>query len=196
MDKYKRFYGIALFVIVLAGCIWGAIQMIVPKLSEIESLDSQISNRTIVKAEKAKEEARIRKRLEELKNSATNTQKKIYSPIESDVDNDSLFFTLYTDIIEMVHTSSVKMKGIKYNINPENDEFVKYGKGIYFVCDVDMELVSNYKDLGKLIENIYSYPYYIKISNLEVKPYQRDKKILLSKLSIRLYAHTTPELNG
>lgn len=195
MDKYKRFYGVGLFVIVLVGCIYGAVQMILPKLSEIESLESQISNRTLIKAEKAKEESRIKKRLEELKNSATSTQKKIYSPIESDVDNDSLFFTLYTDIIEMVHASSVKMKGIKYDINPENDEFVKLGKGIYFVCDVNMELVSNYKDLGKLIESIYSYPYYIKISSLEVKPYQRDKKILLSKLSLRLYAHTTPELN-
>jgi hypothetical protein len=47
--------------------------------------------------------------------------------------------------------------------------------------------------LGKLIENIQQYPYYIKINELEVMPYPKDKKVLVSKLSLRLYAHTSPD---
>ena len=56
-----------------------------------------------------------------------------------------------------------------------------------------MEIVSNYINLGKLIQDIYQYPYYIRINSLSVKPYEKDKKILLSNLSLRLYAHTAPE---
>ena len=56
-----------------------------------------------------------------------------------------------------------------------------------------MELVSNYVNLGKLIQDLYQYPYYIKINELEVKPYEKDKKILISNLSLRLYAHTEPD---
>ena len=33
----------------------------------------------------------------------------------------------------------------------------------------------------------------IKINKLSVKPFEKDKKILISKLNLRLYAHTSPE---
>ena len=106
--------------------------------------------------------------------------------------NDTLFFTLYNDVIEMIHANSIKIKSIDYNYNPKGDKFVQSGKD-YFVCDVNVELVSNYTNLGKLIQELYQYPYYIKINELNVKPYSKDKKILISDLSLRLYAHTEPE---
>ena len=134
----------------------------------------------------------VQKKIKQIKDSISSSQKKIYSPLESDLGNETLFFTLYNDLIEMIHANSVKIKSIDYKYNPESDSFVKFGKDIYFVCDVEMELVSNYVNLGKLIQDIYQYPYYIKINNLEVNPYKKDKKILLSKLSLRLYAHTEP----
>ena len=93
----------------------------------------------------------------------------------------------------MIHSNSIKIKAIDYTYNPKNDEFVKFGKDIYFVCDINLELVSNYVNLGKLIQELYQYPYYIKISQLDVKPYEKDKKILLSNLSLRLYTHTEPQ---
>ena len=79
-----------------------------------------------------------------------------------------------------------------YQYNPNGDLFVEQGSQ-YFVCDVNMEIVSNYTNLGKLIQDIYQYPYYIRINQIEVYPYPKDKKILLSKISLRLYAHTSPE---
>ena len=137
----------------------------------------------------------MQNKIANIKNSISGSQKKIYSPLEADLGNDSLFFTLYNDVIEMVHANSVKIKSINYNYNPETDAFVKFGKDVYFVCDINMEVVSNYVNLGKLIQDIYQYPYYIKINELEVKPYQSDKKVLVSNLSLRLYAHTTPKEN-
>ena len=100
-------------------------------------------------------------------------KKKIYSPVESDLGNDTLFFTLYNDLIEMIHANSVKIKSIDYSYNPASDKFVEFGKDVYFVCDVDMELVSNYVNLGKLIQDIYQYPYYIKINEMDIKPYEK-----------------------
>ena len=113
--------------------------------------------------------------------------------MESDLGNDTLFFTLYNDLLEMVHSNSVKIKSIDYTYNPKEDKFVEFGKDIYFVCDVNMELVSNYVNLGKLIQDIYQYPYYIRINELDVTPYEKDKKVLVTNLSLRLYAHTAPD---
>ena len=58
-----------------------------------------------------------------------------------------------------------------------------------------MDLVSSYVNLGKLIQDIYQYPYYIRINDIQIKPYNKDKKILLTKMSLRLYARTEPEEN-
>ena len=82
---------------------------------------------------------------------------------------------------------------MEYTYNPEGDSFVQFGKDVYFVCEVQMELVSNYVNLGKLIQDIYQYPYYIKVNHINIEPYQKDKKILISDVSLRLYAHTSPE---
>ena len=57
----------------------------------------------------------------------------------------------------MIHSNSVKIKSINYSYNPKDDEFVKFGKDVYFVCDINIELVSNYINLGKLIQDIYEY---------------------------------------
>ncbi len=90
----------------------------------------------------------------------------------------------------MIHANSVKIKSIDYSYNPASDKFVEFGKDVYFVCDVDMELVSNYVNLGKLIQDIYQYPYYIKINEMDIKPYEKDKTILITNIGLRLYAHT------
>ena len=93
-------------------------------------------------------------------------------------------------MIEMIHSNAVKIKSINYTYNPVDDAFVKFGKDVYFVSDVNLELVSNYTNLGKLIENIYQYPYFMKIMQLDVKPYAKDKKVLVTNLTLRLYART------
>ena len=191
MDKYKKYYGVIIFAVLAVMLGFGSYSMISPKVAESKSLAAQIEAKEGEVAETKLDI--VKKKIKQIKDSIVSSQKKIYSPIESDLGNETLFFTLYNDVIEMLHANSVKIKAIDYKYNPDTDAFVKFGKDVYFVCDVNMELVSNYVNLGKLIQDLYQYPYYIRINELEVKPYAKDKKILISTLSLRLYAHTAPE---
>ena len=193
MDKYKRYYGVIVFCVAIILLIFGFVQLISPKVTELNNLKASIEQKQGQVSELENKLNIVKQKIKKIKNSIISSQKKIYSPIESDLGNETLFFTLYNDVIEMVHSNSVKIKAIDYTYNPETDAFVKFGKDIYFVCDVNMELVSNYVNLGKLIQDLYQYPYYIKINEIEVKPYQKDKKILITNLSLRLYAHTEPD---
>ena len=193
MDKYKRYYGIIVFCIAIVLLIFGFVQLISPKVTELNDLKASIEQKQGQVSDLENKLNIVKQKIKKIKNSIISSQKKIYSPIESDLGNETLFFTLYNDVIEMVHANSVKIKAIDYTYNPETDAFVKFGKDIYFVCDVNMELVSNYVNLGKLIQDLYQYPYYIKINEIEVKPYQKDKKILITNLSLRMYAHTEPD---
>ncbi len=192
MEKYRRYLGLIIFVALVAACGFFAFKLITPKVTEMNNVTAEVVQKQEELNQKNNELAIVKQKIKKIKDSITTSQKKIYSPIESDLGNDTLFFTLYNDMIEMVHANTVKIKSISYKYNPETDSFVKFGRDVYFVCDVDMELVSNYVNLGKLIQDIYQYPYYIKINSVEVTPYEKDKKILLSKLSLRLYAHTEP----
>ncbi len=193
MEKYRRYYGIFALVVAIVAFIFISYKIIVPGINDIQSSKAKIekSEKDLAGAESKLKI--VQSKIQKIKSSIMTSQKKIYYPLEADLGNDTLFFTLYSDIVEMVHANSVKIKSIDYTPNPDTDAFVKFGKDVYFVCDVNMELVSNYINLGKLIQDIYQYPYYIKINNLSVKPYEKDKKILLSTLSLRLYAHTSPE---
>ena len=193
MDKYKRYYGVIVFCIAIILLIFGFVQLISPKVTELNNLKASIEQKQGQVSELENKLNIVKQKIKKIKNSIISSQKKLYSPIESDLGNETLFFTLYNDVIEMIHANSVKIKAIDYTYNPETDAFVKFGKDIYFVCDVNMELVSNYVNLGKLIQDLYQYPYYIKINEIEVKPYQKDKKILITNLSLRLYAHTEPD---
>ena len=193
MDKYKRYYGIIAFVVAISAIVFLGYKLITPQITNLTNAIADISKKEQELQSKQQKLQIVQNKIKRIKDSITGSQKKIYYPIESDLGNDTLFFTLYNDLIEMIHQNSVRVKSIDYNHNPETDAFVKFGKEVYFVCDVNLEIVSNYVNLGKLIQDIYQYPYYIKINELEVKPYNKDKKVLISNLSLRLYAHTSPE---
>ena len=192
MDKYKRYYGAGIFLLVAFVFIYASYNLIMPKIEELNSTNAEIESKQQILDAKQRERTIVQNKIKKIQDSISGSQKKIYAPVDSDLGNDTLFFTLYNDVIEMIHANSIKLKSIDYKYNPKNDEFVKSGKD-YFVCDVNVELVSNYTNLGKLIQELYQYPYYIKINELLVKPYPKDKKVLISKLSLRLYAHTEPQ---
>lgn len=193
MDKLNRWYGVIIFFVIVGLSIYLGVQQIAKIVNELGDANKKVESTQSALEQKRSTKTQMEAKLKKLKFAATNIQKKIYSPIDADLGDDSLFFTLYSDMIEMIHSNSIKIKAMKYNYNPENDAFVRAGGGTYFVCDINMELVSNYTNLGKLLQDIYQYPYYIKINSLDVRPYENDKKILISDLSLRLYARTAPE---
>ena len=193
MDKYKKYFGVIIFCVLIVIFALIAFNLVVPQYNKSESLNQQVAAKQ-QEVDKLRGDMKIvQDKIKRIKDSIVSSQKKIYSPIESDLGNETLFFTLYNDVIEMLHANSIKIRSIDYEYNPQADSFVKAGNDIYFVCDVKMELISNYVNLGKLIQDIYQYPYYIRINEVDVKPYAKDKKILISNLSLRLYAHTAPD---
>lgn len=193
MEKYKKYYGVMTFIAVVLLCILGCYRTVVPQYNDLVDSDAKLAKKQTLLQSKQAEKSRVANKLQQLKDSIATSQKKIYAPLEADLGNDTLFFTLYNDLLEMVHTNSVKIKAIDYSYYPASDKFVEFGKDVYFVCDVNMELVSNYVNLGKFIQDIYQYPYYIKINDIDIKPYDKNKTILVTNLSLRLYAHTTPQ---
>ena len=193
MDKYSRYYGVIVFFVIVSLALFVGYKVVAPAVTNIFEIRQTLETKERDYNKKLEQKRNVERRLAQIKNSIATAQKKVYSPVDSDLGNDTLFFTLYKDVIEMIHSNSIKIKSMEYAYNPESDSFVKFGNDVYFVCEINMELVSNYTNLGKFIQDVVQYPYYIKINNISVRPYQKDKKILISDVSLRLYAHTAPE---
>lgn len=195
MEKYSRYYGILVFVIIV--CLAGVFgyKTLTQAINGLSNATTKLEQKEKEFNRKLEEKKVVEHKLEQIKNESVGVQKKLYAPADADLGNDTLFFTLYNDLIEMVHSNSIKIKAMEYTYNPESDNFVKFSKDLYFVSEVNMELVSNYTNLGKFIQDVVQYPYYIRIMNIDIKPYSKDKKILISNVCIRLYAKTSPEEN-
>lgn len=198
MNKFKKYKAIILLVLItivltliLGTFIYNCAKSYIDNTNKIQELESTLET-------KNNKKAIILKRKKERDKIIQSSPKRIYAPIESvsgnDDDSDTLFFTLYNDVIEMLHNNSIKVKSMDYVYSPENDNFVLQAGEQYIVCDVNLEILSNYKNLGNFIQDVYKYPYYIKINKVDVKPYAKDKKVLISNISLRLYAHTEPQI--
>lgn len=193
MDKYSRYYGVIIFVVIIAATAMFSFNTLSRAITEMQNINSDLAQKEQTYNLKLEQKKNVDRKLAQIKTSADNVQKKVYAPVDSDLGNDSLFFTLYNDVIEMIHSNAIKIKSMSYNYNPESDPFVKFSRDTYFVSEINMELVSNYANLGKFIQEMIQYPYYIKIESIDVKPYVKDKKILISDVKLKLYARTAQE---
>jgi len=109
MEQYRRYYGILIFIASAVVLIMLAYNLITPKITSLTSLNSNITKKENLLRKKQSELNIVKNKIKKIRDSITGSQKKIYSPIESDIGNDSLFFTLYNDVIEMVHSNSIKI---------------------------------------------------------------------------------------
>ncbi len=194
MDKYQKYIPSIIAAVLVAGAAMGSYSVLNPliiKKNEMVIQDEEIQGKLQTAEKKL---AVVNEKLKQLKNTNIKDTKKVYYPSEADIDKEGLFFTLYTDVIDIAKQNNIKIRSIDYKYYPKDDPFVsKGGKENYFVCDLDMNLISNYKDLRNFVEALFQYSYYIKFNKINIVPYQTDKRILLSNLSIRLYSHTDIE---
>lgn len=144
------------------------------KKSESEDLERRIE---AIKAADIKKNTR-----------ATLLSKKIYKPSESGLDPESSFSILFDDVIEMAKFNNIKVYAIEYTYNPESDDFVKGAASKYNVCQLSMQVISDYADLESFLKELYKYPYLLNISKIEMMPYAKNKKILLTNLQLKLYS--------
>ena len=195
MDKSSKYTGVIIFAFSLLVTVLVIVFLLIKPLHEKSiGWDKKVSTANSELQENKRKQSIIEANINKIKGAMAKAQKKVYAPADTGLENETLFFTLYSDLMEMIHTNGIKIKSINYDYNPENDPFVRDGgKDAYFVCDINMEIISNYVSLGKFIQEVYQYPYYIRINEVDVKPYKKDKKILISDVSLRLYAHTEPQ---
>jgi len=184
MQRYKT--AILYIVFVLIGFIYSIVTLR-PQILEVISLKEQIETKTI-------EAADLERKLDALKASEmekttiSGQVKNIYKPDSPGLEAESSFTVIFDDIVDMAKYNGVKIYSIEYIYNPAEDEFVKGAPSLYNVCELNIALIADYPDLESFMKELYKYPYLINIDKVELAPYQKNKRLLLTNLRIKLYA--------
>lgn len=183
MQKYKE---AILYLIVIVIIFIFAATKTVPKIMElvenqkttaakkIEAADLQTKLDEMIKFEKEKAESVVE-------------IKKLYLQETPDMNAEDVFTVPFEDVVNMAKYNDVKIFSVNYTYNPADDEFVTQSSSNYNVCQLDMELVSDYQNFGSFMQELFKYPYLINIDTIEMIAYPKNKKLLLIKLKLKLY---------
>lgn len=184
MLKYK---GIILYIlIVIIGFVW-AVVTLKPNVLDIYHIETEIKQKRI-------DSANLESTLQDLKTaeiskkSLKKAQKPIYSPTNTDLDTESVFSSMFDNIIQMAKNNGIKIYSIEYDYNPSEDEFVKQAGARYNVCQLKMEIISDYPDLESFLREVLKYSYLVNIDSLELSPYGKNKRFIITNLVLKLYA--------
>lgn len=184
MAKYKN---ILLYLLCIIISFVYALILLKPQVADIYHIEKDMK-------EKTAEISDLQKKLENLKAAALQQEttspqtKNIYNPDDPGLDAESSFTVPFNDIVEMAKYNGVKIYSIEYVYNPTDDEFVKGAGNTYNVCQLKMQVIADYQDLESFLRELYKYPYLVNIEKIELTPYIRNKKMIISNLQIKLYS--------
>jgi len=185
MNKFRvalgiLFIAIAVFVFLIVKTI--------PEIKKISDIQTQQTNqsRSLADAER---------RLSDLKNSVAKEEKEVstiakafFRPVNFGSDTEAVISEEFNEILQLMRENKIKTRSIKYDPDPQDDNFVKNVPDKYYVCKISMEMVANYSQFENFIRDLFKHEHFLEISTVEITPYPKNKRILLISLQIKLYA--------
>lgn len=184
MQKYIQSIILTIGIIILFVAL---VMYLKPNVVKTLNISKNIKEQTL-------KESDLRRQLEDLKKAEMSKMKfslqtkKIYKPEIPGLNTESSFTIMFDDIIDIMKYNGIKIYSIKYTYNPAEDEFVKGAPEKYNVCQLDMEIIGDYNDLESFLKELYKYPYLVNVTKIELKPYMKNKRILIAALQIKLYS--------
>ncbi len=186
-DIMKLKIGIAILVIGIV-VFAATVAKIVPDIKKIPETQKQIQTQTASLQDS-------KRQLEDLKAADAKQEKEpdkllkaFFIPNESGLEGEAALTLEFEEIITLLRNHKIKTRKVTTELNPADDNFVRNVSDKYFVYKLDLEMVANYRSLESFLRDLYKHPHFLEISKLEIAPYQKNKRILLTNLQIKLYS--------
>ncbi len=132
------------------------------------------------KAKEAEEKAK--------ENASKNGDKPFYKPIESGMDTEAVIAGEFAEILQLIRANQIKVRSIKYDYDPSDDNFVSGAGDKYNVARLNMEMISNYSNYDNFLKEMYKHQHFLDLQSVEIVPYKKNKRVLLINFKVKLYA--------
>lgn len=196
MDKYtiylKKFQiAVGIFVLSLIVFIF-LVMKVVPEAQRISQIqnDYKTQSSALADSERKLQDLKDAARRKEAENE--NIQKIFFKPISEGLDTEAAISDEFGEILQIVRENKIKMRSVKYDYDPQDDNFVKNAGNRYQVCRVTAEMIASYSNFANFLRELYKHEHFLEISKIEIAPYEKNKRILLISLQIKLYAQRDP----
>lgn len=154
--------------------------------STIEAKKQELSEKQNRLEEYRKQEAEEAKMAAEA--NADNGSKQFYKPTATGMDTEAVIAGEFTEILELIRANKIKVRSIKYDYDPKDDNFVKGAGANYNVARLNMEMVGNYINYDNFLKELYKHEHFLDIQSVEIVPYRKNKRILLINFKLKLYS--------
>ena len=193
MEKITSFinnFKSVVVILILGLVIFGVIlSKTIPLAQKIIGLDADCKSASQSLEDKNRTLANLESKSKEKPKDDKNVQlKAFYKPIEQGLDPEMIISSAFAHILEIMNDYSIKARSIQYEYQPLDDNFVKNAGDKYNVATLDAEMIGTYKNFESFLKEVYKHEHFLNISSIEIVPYTKDKKILVIKFKLRLYA--------
>lgn len=196
MDKYSIYlkkFQIAIGILVIA--LIAVIAMIVKTVPEVQRImqiqeEHKTQSASLADAERKLADLKadaLRKEAEQ-----EDVSKFFFKPITEGLDSEAAISDEFGEILQLMRDNKIKVRSVNYDYDPKDDNFVKNVPEKYQVCRITAEMIANYSDFENFLRDLYKHEHYLEISKIEVSPYEKNKRILLINLQLKLYAQRDP----
>lgn len=196
MDKYTIYlkkFQIALGIFALSLIVFiFLVSKVIPEVQKISQIqnDYKAQSSALADSERKLQDLKDAAKRKEAENE--NIQKIFFKPISEGLDTEAAISDEFGEILQIVRENKIKMRSVKYDYDPQDDNFVKNAGNRYQVCRVTAEMIASYSNFANFLRELYKHEHFLEISKIEIAPYEKNKRILLISLQIKLYAQRDP----
>lgn len=190
ITKFKKALGILFGVILLFIIL---LAKIIPQFSNIASIQENYKTTSSTLVDEERRLADLKASKEKADENEKNVIKEFFKPVNgAGLDTEAIISDEFGEILQLMRENKIKARSFKYEYDPNDDNFVKYVGNKYHVCRVSADMVATYSQFENFMRDLFKHEHFLEISTVEVTPYQKNKRILLINLKIKLYAQRDP----
>lgn len=182
-NQQQLIYGTILLVCLVLG-----LYLVVPKINAAVSVYQEVKAKAQTVEQTKQQIAELKNKKERYEKEERVTTKPVYKNELATSDQMSSFGVMFEDVIQSAKYNGLKLRSISYDTAPAQDVIQTNMSGDYNVCAISMELIGNYMQFRSYFQDIYNYPYLINLDKISIKPYEKNKKILIANISVILYS--------
>lgn len=190
-EKLKQFLiPIVLLFVALIGIV-----MLTPKVIDnvrnYMALKTEIETKTATLQEKQQKlDAYKKKEAEEKAKEQQNAAsgKPFYKPVMEGLDTEAVIAGEFAEVLQLIRANKIKVRSIKYDYDPSDDNFVQGAGADYNVARLNMEMIGNYSNYDNFLKEMYKHEHFLDLQSVEIVPYKKNKRVLLINFKVKLYA--------
>ena len=196
MEKYNIYFkkfqiAILIFVAAILAIIF-LIYKTVPVVQKIFDIQEQQKTQSASLADAERRLADLRADAERRKVENENLPKLFFKPVNMGLDTEAAISEEFAEILQIIRENKIKTRSIVYEYDPKDDNFVKNVPEKYQVCRITAEMIANYSNFENFLRDLYKHEHYLEIAKIEILPYEKNKRILLINMQLKLYAQRDP----